>query len=262
MTTAAIYRYFPALANDVLPGAGPASACPTSNQTLCNSAARRAAARSKRCCPSRATPATAWLGIKLGGDGPLPTRRTQFGYNAVPPLDLPGVDPRPFFPPIGASSTNEDIPRGSRTRRSASRTCGRPRSRTPSSPRRSPTAARRWRRTSSRSSPTPRATSSERYRPCVWRHPLGARMHAELIDHADAGRRHLLGTADGVGFLPQDDVAAKTGTAQTGERRVNHNDRRLDDRLRAGDRPGDRRRGRGAEPGRLSTGARRSRARS
>ena len=38
--------------------------------------------------PESCDPGYAWLGMQARGDGPLSTRRTQFGYNAVPPLDL------------------------------------------------------------------------------------------------------------------------------------------------------------------------------
>jgi peptidoglycan glycosyltransferase len=55
----------------------------------------------------------------------------------------------------------------------------------------------------------------------MWRHPLGPEEATQV-----ATLMHdvvLYGTASGVGFLYEDDVAAKTGTAQTGDA-VNNTD--------------------------------------
>ena len=50
-------------------------------------------------------------------------------------------------------------------------------------------------------------------KPTVWRHPLGVAEAANVIRLMQDVAEY--GTAAGI-FLPQDEVAAKTGTAQTG----------------------------------------------
>ena len=75
----------------------------------------------------------------------------------------------------------------------------------------------------------------QRYHPYMWRHPIGPPEAAMISSLMQRVVTEPYGTAAGVGFLPQDEVAAKTGTAQTGD--AEHQHRRLDDRVRAGDEP-------------------------
>lgn len=65
-------------------------------------------------------------------------------------------------------------------------------------------------------------TTIRRYQPTAWLHPLNAAQTSAIVPLMQEVA--LYGTAGGVGFLPQDDVAAKTGTAQTGNSAHNTDD--------------------------------------
>jgi len=60
----------------------------------------------------------------------------------------------------------------------------------------------------------PDGTIVKRYKDSVWKTPLTATQAAFIVPLMQ--KVVAYGTASGVGFLAQDDVAAKTGTAQTG----------------------------------------------
>jgi penicillin-binding protein A len=209
LTTAAIYRYFPALANAVFP----VQTCinlPNSNQKLCNSGLSPCGGTIQQMLPASCDPGYGWLGMKLGARS-LTDQANQFGYNAVPPLDLPGVVPS-FFPPVSFFENN--IPGLAY----------------------SAIGQQDVRATTLQDALIAAAIANggkemaphllsvitdaqgdvvQRFRPYVWRHPAGP-VHAQLINQL---MQAVVtgGTASGVGFLYQDQVAAKTGTAQTGD---------------------------------------------
>jgi peptidoglycan glycosyltransferase len=177
--------------------------------------------------PESCDPGYAWLGFQLGAKT-LFDEATQFGYNAVPPLDLPSDEStNAVFPPVKDYATNVNgvVGRG------------------PYYSELGYSAIGQWnvRSTALQGAlvaagiadggrvMTPHLLQEitnaqgavvSRYKPTMWRHPLGpgeATQVATLMHDVVTS-----GTASVVGFLYQDDVAAKTGTAQTGEV-INHN---------------------------------------
>jgi len=215
VTTSAIYRYDPALATLDVPKRACLSLEPYSNKVLCNSGGSPCGGTIIEMLPASCDPGYAQLGIDLGGQF-LFNEATQFGYDRTPPLDLPAVSPA-YFPPVSYLSANG-----------------------PPSLAYSAIGQQQVRATALqgalvaaaianggnemaphllRTITNTQGTVVRTYKPWVWRHPLGK---------AEAGNVTQLmqsvvtsGTASGVGFLYQDDVAAKTGTAQTSLTNVN-----------------------------------------
>ena len=209
LTTAAIYNYYPELANYDFPS----TVCinlPNSNQHLCNSGLTSCGGTIAVMLPASCDPGYGFLGMKLGATA-LTNQAHLFGYNAVPPLDLPGVVPS-YFPPRSFFENN--IPGLAY----------------------SAIGQQDVRATALQDAMIAGAIANggkemaphflslitdaqgdvvQRYRPYMWRHPVGP-VHAQIIN----GLMQQVvtnGTATLVGFLPQDEVAAKTGTAQTGD---------------------------------------------
>jgi peptidoglycan glycosyltransferase len=94
VTTTAVYNLKPSLANFTFPVA-PCTAIPDTNKQICNDA--NTAARADPCggdiaqmLPPSCDPGYAKLGLALGGQI-LFQQADLFGYNAVPPIDLPDV---------------------------------------------------------------------------------------------------------------------------------------------------------------------------
>jgi peptidoglycan glycosyltransferase len=69
---------------------------------------------------------------------------------------------------------------------------------------------------------SPDGTIVKRYKDSVWKTPLTAAQAAMIVPLMQNVVKY--GTASGVGFLTEDDVAAKTGTAQTGNAKKNTDD--------------------------------------
>jgi penicillin-binding protein A len=220
VTTSGIERYKPSLATVSW---GPASCLPLEpyGSTLCleNDGGSKCGGTIVQMLPESCDPGYAYLGYQLGARD-LYAEATQFGYNAIPPLDLPtGDKTNAFFPPIKDYVT----PTGGWG---------------PDYAELGYSAIGQWdvRSTALQGAlvaagvadggrvMTPHLLQSitnsqghvvSRFRPNLWRRPLGP---AEASQVSTLMHDVVLnGTASGVGFLYQDDVAAKTGTAQTGD---------------------------------------------
>ncbi|MGH9006808.1 MAG: penicillin-binding transpeptidase domain-containing protein [Acidimicrobiales bacterium] len=93
ITTAAIYNLDPSLATYNFPTAACLTNIPDTNQQICNDADTASAASACggtiiQMLPASCDPGYAKLGLLLGGDT-LAQQAAGFGFNAVPPLDLP-----------------------------------------------------------------------------------------------------------------------------------------------------------------------------
>jgi penicillin-binding protein A len=209
VTTAGILRYAPDLANAAFPVSNQLNLAPYgSNQILYNSGHGVCGGTIAAMLPASCDPGYAWLGIKLGAPN-LHAQATQFGYNQIPPLDLPGGVPS-HFPPVSYfrnadpflaySAIGQDNVRGTALQNAL--------------------VAAAIANGGKEMAPhflslitNAQGDVVERYRPYMWHHPIGpaeASTINTLMQGVVTG-----GTASIVNFLPQDDVAAKTGTAQT-----------------------------------------------
>jgi len=213
VTTASIFRYFPGLANASYPPAVCLSLVPYGGSPLhplCNSGLSSCGGTIQVMLPFSCDPGYGWLGIQLGAQD-LTDQANQFGYNTVPPLDLPGVvksyfPPRSFFykndPGLAYSAIGQQDVRATALQNAliAAAIANHGKEMAPHLLSLITDA---------------QGTVVKRYVPYMWRHPLGAGMAAQIVPLMV--KVVTFGTASGVGFLPQDDVAAKTGTAQTGD---------------------------------------------
>jgi penicillin-binding protein A len=222
VTTSAIFRYFPALQNYYYPYSAYLSLEPYSNQRLYNSGGSACGGTIQSMLPASCDPGYGKLGQLLGG-ADLYNQATQEGYLATPPLDLgtiagaPAVVPS-YFPPISFL----DGPGG------------------PPSQAYSAIGQQDVRATALQNALVAAGIANHgkimaphflesitdaqgnvvrTFTPWVWRRPIGPEMAAQIVPLMQAVVTS--GTAEGVDFLPQDDVAAKTGTAQTSESSVN-----------------------------------------
>lgn len=209
VTTAGILRYAPALQYASFPYANQLSLKPYSNLPLYNSGHGACGGTIQTMLPASCDPGYAWLGEQLGGKK-LHTQAQQFGYNAVPPLDIPGVV-RSVFPPA-KTFDNGNVPFlaysaiGQYNVRSTAL--------------QDALVAAGIANGGKVMAPhflhkitDAQGSVVKLYRPYMWRHALGpneAQTINKLMQSVVTG-----GTANQVGFLSQDQVAAKTGTAQT-----------------------------------------------
>jgi peptidoglycan glycosyltransferase len=218
VTTAAVYRYWPALAQKSY---GPYSCLPLAqwHSTLClqNSGGGSCGGTIKVMLPASCDPGYANIGFDLGASTLFDQAR-QFGYNSIPPLDLPGVVPSYFPPPnyflnhqpsTGYAAIGQDNVRATALQ-DALVAAG--------IANRGIVLAPHF----LRSIIDPLGNVVARTRNSVWRRPLTAAQAAQIVPLMQGVVQY--GTAQLVGFLPQDDVAAKTGTAQTGVGNTNTDD--------------------------------------
>lgn len=211
LTTAAIYRYYPALANYSFP----VQTCiklPDSPKHLCNSGFTSCGGTIQVMLPESCDPGYGYLGMQLGATD-LTNQARQFGYNAVPPLDIPGVvdsyfPPRSFFnnnlPGLAYSAIGQQDVRATALQDAL--------------------VAAAVANGGKEMAPhflslitDQQGDVVQRYHPYMWRHPIGPHDAAMISSLMQRVVTEPYGTAAGVGFLPQDEVAAKTGTAQTGD---------------------------------------------
>jgi peptidoglycan glycosyltransferase len=211
VTTAAIERYYPALANVSIPYRV-CTPLPESTKVLCNSGLSPCGGTIQVMLPASCDPGYADLGMDLGADD-LYDEATQFGYDRIPPLDLPGVVPARFptldflaqnGPPSVAYSAIGQQDVSSTALQGALVAEGIADGGTVMAPH------LLERVTNSLTGETVHV-----YKPWAWRHALGANEAAQVVPLMESVVRD--GTASSVGFLYEDDVAAKTGTAQTGD---------------------------------------------
>ena len=205
VTTAAVFRYWPGLSLKSYPSVSFIN-LPQSNVPLYNSGGGACGGTIYEMLPPSCDPGFASVGLDLGGTR-LANQANQFGYNSTPPLDLPGVVPS-FFdsanaliddPPflayaaigqgnvratalqdalIAAGIANQGKVVGPHVMASITDSLG---------------------------------NTVAKWHPAVWRRPLGPVQDAQIVPMMQNVVKY--GTAAGI-FLPQDDVAAKTGTAQ------------------------------------------------
>jgi peptidoglycan glycosyltransferase len=215
ITTSAIYRYYPGLATVHIPVRACLSLEPYSNKTLCNSGGSPCGGTIQEMLPASCDPGYAQLGIDLGGQF-LYNEATQFGYNQTPPLDLPDLKPA-IFPSVSYLSANGPPSL-------AYSAIGQQQVR--STALQGALVAAGIANGGNEMAPHLLRTITDSqgnviktYKPWVWRHPLGKVEAANVTQLMQSVVTS--GTASGVGFLYQDDVAAKTGTAQTSLSNIN-----------------------------------------
>jgi penicillin-binding protein A len=209
VTTMGILRYFPALANAAFPSSNQLNLAQYgSNQILYNSGHGACGGTIVEMLPESCDPGYAWLGIQLGAPD-LHDAAHDTGYNEVPPLDIPGVVPS-YFPPVSYffhgtpflaySAIGQDNVRATALQNAL--------------------VAAAVANGGKEMAPhflslitDANGNVVRRYQPYMWKHPIGPTEAATL----NGLMRSVVtnGTATQVQFLAQDDVAAKTGTAQT-----------------------------------------------
>ena len=247
VTSAAVYDHQPALAKVDYPGRPRCiAALPQSDKPLCNyghngpNGPEKCGGVLTETLPASCDTAFAQLGMALGGVS-LTQEAEAFGFNQVPPIDLPGANASTF--PAGSRVQPQQAvagvlrvrPAGRRRHRAADGPGGR-RHRQPGGDHDAPRDARHPRHRRQPAGPT--------YQPKPWltaTNPLTAAAVTSLMQAVVTN-----GTATQVGFPAPWNVAAKTGTAETGPNATA--DQRLDDRLRPGQQPQGGGGGRGAQP--------------
>lgn len=190
---------------------------PNSNLLLCNSGGSQCGGNVAQMLPPSCDPGYALLGIDLGADNMFKAA-TSFGYDAVPPLDLPGTVTSYF--PTAASFAN-NIPGlaysaiGQENVRSTAL--------------QDALVAAAVGNGGVMMTPhlmsfitAPDGKVLKRYKDSVWKTPLTAAQAQVIVPLMENVVKN--GTASGVGFSAADDVAAKTGTAQTGNVHKNTDD--------------------------------------
>jgi penicillin-binding protein A len=216
ITTAGIVKYQPSLLTKNYPYIV-STALPDTDKRLFNDGDVACGGTVAEMLPQSCDPGYALLGLALGAQS-LTSTATAFGYNQIPPLDLPGVVasyfPKESYlaanPPYLAYSAigQEDV--SSTALQNALVAAGIADGGTIMTPH-------------LLSSITgPDGAIIQRYKDSVWKDPLTSSQAAQIVPlmHAVVTQ----GTAEQVNFLPQDDVAAKTGTAQVGSVLTNDTD--------------------------------------
>jgi peptidoglycan glycosyltransferase len=216
ITTAGLVKYKPSLMTTSYPEMT-FTALPDTTSLLHNDGGEFCGGTVAEMLPESCDPGYALLGLALGAQD-LTATANDFGYNEVPPLDLPGVVAS-FFPKESTLAANppflaysaigqEDV--SSTALQNALVAAG---------------------VADGGKIMTPHLMSSitgpdgaiiQRYKDSVWKEPLTKSQAAQIVPlmHAVV----TSGTAYTVGFLAQDDVAAKTGTAQVGSVLTNDTD--------------------------------------
>jgi peptidoglycan glycosyltransferase len=196
------------------------SACiklPDSITPLCNSGGKPCGGDVQEMLPPSCDPGYALLGLDLGADIMFKAA-TSFGFDSIPPLDLPGTVPS-YFPTAASFSNNipflaySAIGQGN-VRASALQDA---------------LVAAAVGNDGKEMTPhlmsfitAPDGSILKRYKDSVWKTPLTPAQAAYIVPLMEDVVKY--GTAAGVGFPLADDVAAKTGTAQTGNPLKNTDD--------------------------------------
>jgi len=196
---------------------GACTTLPDSNKLLCNSGGAPCGGDVTEMLPPSCDPGYALLGIDLGADYMFKAA-TSFGYDSIPPLDLPGTEPSYFptaasfannIPGLAYSSIGQENVRASALQGAL--------------------VAAAVGNDGIEMTPhlmsfitAPDGKILTRYKDSVWKTPLTPSQAAFIVPLMEDVVKY--GTASGVGFPPADDVAAKTGTAQTGNALKNTDD--------------------------------------
>jgi penicillin-binding protein A len=215
ITTAGIVKYNPSLLTKEIP-VEVCTALPDSNKTLCNDGDQECGGTVEEMLPQSCDPGYALLGLDLGAQD-LTATANAFGYNQVPPIDLPGAVAS-FFPTESNLAANppflaysaigqEDVE--VTALQNALVAAGVADGGTIMTPH------------LLASIQGPDGATIMRYKESVWKKPLSKLQAAQITPLME--KVVTEGTAYGI-FLPQDDVAAKTGTAQVGNALTNDTD--------------------------------------
>ena len=190
---------------------------PDSNKPLCNDGFTSCGGAVAVMLPVSCDPGYALLGLDIGGND-LASNAAAFGYNQHIPIDLPGVATS-YFP--SAATLKYDQPQV------AYSAIGQENVRATALQNALVAAAI----ANGGTIMTPHFLSEiispagkvvQRYKNTSWRTPLTSAQAQQIVPLMQNVVKW--GTAAGVGFLPQDEVAAKTGTAQTGNSLKNTDD--------------------------------------
>ncbi len=207
------------LTKDFIPNreGGACTTLPDSNKLLCNSGGKPCGGDVLAMLPPSCDPGYALLGIDLGADYMFKAA-TSFGYDSIPPLDLPGTAASYFptaasfknnIPGLGYSSIGQENVRATALQDAL--------------------VAAAVGNGGVEMTPHlmsfitgPNGKIIKRYKDSVWKTPLTKAQSLVIVPLMEDVVKY--GTASGVGFPAQYDVAAKTGTAQTGNPKKNTDD--------------------------------------
>jgi penicillin-binding protein A len=216
ITTAGIVRYKPALMTQNYP-LMTHTKLPDTTNLLYNDGGALCGGTVLQMLPESCDPGYALLGLALGAPD-LTAEANAFGYNEVPPIDLPGVVAS-FFPAESNLAANppflaysaigqEDV--SVTALQNALVAAGIADGGTIMTPHLMDYIT------------APDGTVVTRYKDSVWKTPLTSTQAAQIVPLMQDVVKY--GTAGSVGFLPADEVAAKTGTAQVGNNLKNDTD--------------------------------------
>jgi peptidoglycan glycosyltransferase len=216
VTTAAVFSSAPDLANKSYPS----TACltlPNSNKPLCNDGGSACGGTIYVMLPASCDPGYASVGLDLGGTV-LARQANGFGYNATIPIDLPGVATS-YFPPGYVLNDNQPFLAYSAIGQGNVRTTALQNALVASA-----IANHGLLMTPHLLSEVigPNETVVSRYKGTPWKRPISPSQADQIVPMMR--NVVLYGTASGVGFRYGDEVAAKTGTAQTGNALSNTDD--------------------------------------
>jgi peptidoglycan glycosyltransferase len=196
---------------------GACTTLPDTTSVLCNSGGKPCGGDVAMMLPPSCDPGYALLGIDLGADYMFKAA-TSFGYDSIPPLDLPGTAAS-YFP--RANSFSNDIPGLAKS------AIGQENVRATAL--QDALVAAAVGNNGVEMTPhlmsfisSPQGKIVERYKDSVWKTPLKPSQAHFIVPLME--QVVTVGTASGVGFPAQFDVAAKTGTAQTGNVQKNTDD--------------------------------------
>jgi peptidoglycan glycosyltransferase len=190
---------------------------PTTVNQLCNDGGVKCGGTVQVMLPYSCDPGYGLMGLDLGGDF-LSQTAQSFGYNRTIPVDLPGLA-NSFFP--SAATFVGDLPQ------LAYSAIGQENVRATALQNALVASAIADNGTIMTPHFLDQILSADgktirRYQPRPWLQPLNSLQTSAIVPLMEGVAAY--GTAGGVGFLPQDDVAAKTGTAQTGNSAHNTDD--------------------------------------
>jgi peptidoglycan glycosyltransferase len=216
ITTAGVVAYKPSLLQKSYPDIV-FTKLPDSNKLLYNDGDTACGGTVAEMLPASCDPGYALLGLDLGAQD-LTAEANAFGYNSVPPIDLPGTVASYFpaesylaaNPPFLAYSAIGQQDVSSTALQNALVAAGVANKGVIMTPHLMDYIT------------GPDGAVVQRYKDSTWKTPLTAAQASQIVPLMHSVVTN--GTAALVGFLPQDDVAAKTGTAQIGNNLTNDTD--------------------------------------
>ncbi|HEY5439411.1 MAG TPA: penicillin-binding transpeptidase domain-containing protein [Acidimicrobiales bacterium] len=222
ITTAAAVVGKPADMTKVFP-VGSYTTLPDSTSKLYNSGGGACGGTVAEMLPPSCDPGFALLGLDLGPQL-VYNAATSFGFDQVPPLDLPttaGGAVASYFPPEKSFSNNLAALMISSIGQENVR----------ASALQDALVAAAIGNDGVEMTPHlmsyitgPDGKTVLKYKDSIWKTPLSPTQAAQIVPLMRGVVTDTFGTAYGVQFLPQDEVAAKTGTAQTGNIKKNTDD--------------------------------------